>query len=166
MRLLENNKSANLPLSFWRAGLFFHGTAVQNHRQHLLIAKMKEGDWLIYYSPRDAYPDGKLLRSFTAIGKVKSGNIYPYQMAPNFIPYRLDIDYYPCHKIGFYDIKSQLEFVLETKHLGFLFRRGHFEPIACAIVKKSFLLISKCPLRNKKPRCLVSRTNSSCDLMS
>lgn len=99
---------------------------------------MKEGDWLIYYSPRDAYPDGKLLRSFTAIGKVKSGNIYPYQMAPNFIPYRLDIDYYPCHKIGFYDIKSKLEFVQETKHLGFLFRRGHFE-----ISKNDFLTIAQ-----------------------
>nr|WGD71179.1 EVE domain-containing protein [Bacillus subtilis] len=102
------------------------------------LAKMKEGDWLIYYSPRDAYPDGKLPRSFTAIGKVKSGNIYPYQMAPNFIPYRLDIDYYPCHKIGFYDIKSKLEFVQETKHLGFLFRRGHFE-----ISKNDFLTIAQ-----------------------
>ncbi|ELS60231.1 protein YdcG [Bacillus inaquosorum KCTC 13429] len=108
------------------------------HGKKAPLAKMKEGDWLIYYSPRDAYPDGKLLRSFTAIGKVKSGNIYPYQMAPNFIPYRLDIDYYPCDKIGFYGIKSQLEFVQETKHLGFLFRRGHFE-----ISKNDFLTISQ-----------------------
>lgn len=108
------------------------------HGKKAPLAKMKEGDWLIYYSPRDAYPDGKLLRSFTAIGKVKSGNIYPYQMAPNFIPYRLDIDYYPCHKIGFYDIKSKLEFVQETKHLGFLFRSGHFE-----VSKKDFLTIAQ-----------------------
>ncbi|WP_163136755.1 EVE domain-containing protein [Bacillus subtilis] len=114
------------------------GFAQLCHGKKAPLAKMKEGDWLIYYSPRDAYPDGKLLRSFTAIGKVKSGNIYPYQMAPNFIPYRLDIDYYPCHKIGFYDIKSKLEFVQETKHLGFLFRRGHFE-----ISKKDFLTIAQ-----------------------
>lgn len=114
------------------------GFAQLYHGKKAPLAKMKEGDWLIYYSPRDAYPDGKLLRSFTAIGKVKSGNIYPYQMAPNFIPYRLDIDYYPCHKIGFYDIKSKLEFVQETKHLGFLFRRGHFE-----ISKKDFLTIAQ-----------------------
>lgn len=114
------------------------GFAQLCHGKKAPLAKMKEGDWLIYYSPRDAYPDGKLLRSFTAIGKVKSGNIYPYQMAPNFIPYRLDIDYYPCHKIGFYDIKSKLEFVQETKHLGFLFRRGHFE-----ISKKDFLAIAQ-----------------------
>ncbi|MCY9031814.1 EVE domain-containing protein [Bacillus inaquosorum] len=114
------------------------GFAQLCHGKKAPLAKMKEGDWLIYYSPRDAYPDGKLLRSFTAIGKVKSGNIYPYQMAPNFIPYRLDIDYYPCDKIGFYGIKSQLEFVQETKHLGFLFRRGHFE-----ISKNDFLTISQ-----------------------
>ncbi|TDU13644.1 EVE domain-containing protein [Bacillus subtilis] len=47
------------------------GFAQLCHGKKAPLAKMKEGDWLIYYSPRDAYPDGKLLRSFTAIGKVK-----------------------------------------------------------------------------------------------
>ncbi|PLS07896.1 EVE domain-containing protein [Bacillus halotolerans] len=114
------------------------GFAQVCHGKKAPLARMKENDWLIYYSPRDAYPDGRLLRCFTAIGKVKSGNVYQYQMAPDFIPYRLDIDYFPCEKIGFYDIKSQLEFVQETNHLGLLFRRGHFE-----ISKNDFLTISQ-----------------------
>ncbi|MFE6167460.1 EVE domain-containing protein [Viridibacillus arvi] len=101
------------------------------------LKKMKEGDWLIYYSPKTKYPDGKPLQSFTAIGTVKSGIIYRFEMNPQFIPFRMDIEYQPCQNISLSSIKKMLEFVNENANIGLLFRRGHFE-----IEQKDFMTIA------------------------
>lgn len=103
------------------------GFAQLCHGKCAPLKRMKEDDWLVYYSPKTRYPDGKPLQSFTAIGTVKSGNIYRYEMAPNFIPYRLDIEYQPCQNVSFASIKPRLKFVNENANIGLLFRRGHFE---------------------------------------
>jgi hypothetical protein len=58
------------------------GFAQLCHGKCAPLKKMKEGDWLIYYSPKTKYSDGKPLQSFTAIGTVKSGIIYRFEMNP------------------------------------------------------------------------------------
>lgn len=62
------------------------GFAQLCHGKHAPLKRMNAGDWLIYYSPKTKYPDGNPLQAFTAIGMVKSGNVYQVQMAPEFFP--------------------------------------------------------------------------------
>ena len=35
-----------------------------------MLRKMARGDWIVFYSPKTAYPDGAPLQAFTAIGQV------------------------------------------------------------------------------------------------
>jgi len=113
------------------------GFAQLCHGKHSPLKRMNAGDWLIYYSPKTKYPDGNPLQAFTAIGMVKSENVYQVQMAPEFSPYRLDILYQPCHNVSFVRIKSKLTFVSENANVGLLFRRGYFE-----VTKQDFITIA------------------------
>ncbi|MBP0723773.1 EVE domain-containing protein [Bacillus sp. RG28] len=112
------------------------GYAQLCHGKCAPLKKMKEEDWLIYYSPKTAYPEGKPLQSFTAIGKVKNGIAYQFEMSPNFIPYRIDIEYYDCQNTSLASVKSKLLFTKNNPNIGLLFRRGHFE-----IQKEDFITI-------------------------
>lgn len=107
------------------------------HGKSAPLKKMKEGDWLVYYSPKTAYPNGRPLQSFTAIGQVKTGEVYQFEMSPQFIPYRIDIDYKNCHNTSYAALKHMLFFTKDKVNVGLLFRRGHFE-----INKEDFIIIA------------------------
>lgn len=113
------------------------GFAQVCHGKSAPLKKMKKDDWLIYYSPKTSYPNGRPLQSFTAIGKVKSGEVYPFQMSQDFIPFRIDVDYQPCKVIPYSSVKSLLQFAQNHANIGLLMKRGHFE-----INKNDFLIIS------------------------
>jgi hypothetical protein len=102
------------------------------------LSKMKEGDWIIYYSPVKTMvtmenrellkPKENKLQAFTAIGQLKDNNCYQFQMAPNFVPFRRDVSFsQEINEVSFQDIKDRLEFVTQNKNYPFLFRRGIFE---------------------------------------
>jgi hypothetical protein len=59
------------------------------------LARMKPGDWLIYYSPKETMGGKEACQKFTAIGQVAAGNIYKFQMAPDFVPFRRNVTYLP-----------------------------------------------------------------------
>lgn len=66
------------------------GFAQVCHGKRGPLARMKPGDWLIYYSPKTAL-NGQPLKAFTAIGQVQSGEPYSFQMTSDFVPYRRDV---------------------------------------------------------------------------
>jgi len=35
-----------------------------------MLRKTARGDWIVFYSPKTAYPDGAPLQAFTAIGQL------------------------------------------------------------------------------------------------
>ncbi|OZI11787.1 EVE domain-containing protein [Bacillaceae bacterium SAS-127] len=107
------------------------------HGKAAPLKRMKQGDWIIYYSPKTSYPNGKPLKHFTAIGRIKSGEVYQFQMSSQFIPFRIDVDYMECQAVSFDQIKSKLDVYQTTSNIGLLFRRGHFE-----VSKEDFLTIS------------------------
>ena len=41
-----------------------------NHGKPHMLKKMAKDDWIVFYSPKTAYPDGEPLQAFTAIGQV------------------------------------------------------------------------------------------------
>lgn len=104
------------------------GFAQMNHGKQAPLQRMKAGDGLIYYSPREAYPDGASLQAFTALGFIRSGNVYAHDMTPDgvpgFVPWRIDVDYQTVQTALIKPLIAQLDFITDKTHWGAVFRYG------------------------------------------
>lgn len=102
------------------------GFAQLCHGRKAPLARMREGDWIVYYSPRTAFRGDELLRAFTALGRVKSGTAYAFDMGGGFVPFRRDIAFVPCEPVPLARVAPALGFVRDPGW-GMKARRGHFE---------------------------------------
>ena len=109
-----------------------------NHGKRAPLQKIKAGDGVVMYSPRTAYPDGEPYQRFTAIGRVKSGEIYQVEMAPDFKPYRVDVQFFKAREAPIQPLIEQLSFIKSKTHWGAAFRFGHLK-----IPQPDFSLIAK-----------------------
>ena len=107
------------------------GFAQMNHGKQAPLKRMKAGDALIYYSPREAYPDGLALQAFTAIGVIRTGEVYPYDMTnegvPGFVLWRMDVDYQSAEPAGIKPLIANLDFIKDKVHWGAAFRFGQIK---------------------------------------
>lgn len=117
------------------------GFAQMNHGKEAPLKRMKAGDGLIYYSPRQSYPDGAPLQAFTAIGRIRDGRVYSHDMSaegvPGFVPWRIDVDYWPCHAAAIQPLIDTLDCIVDKRHWGAAFRYGQLR-----IGAKDFALIA------------------------
>lgn len=120
------------------------GFAQMNHGKAAPLRRMKAGDGLVYYSPREAYPEGAPLQAFTALGVIRTGEVYPHDMTPDgvpgFVPWRIDVDYQAVQEVPIQRLISQLDFITDKAHWGAVFRFGQlriseadFQKIASAM---------------------------------
>ena len=107
------------------------GFAQMDHGKQAPLKRMKAGDGLIYYSPREAYPDGASLQAFTALGFIRTGEVYEYDMTPDgvpgFVPWRIDVDYQLVQTVPIKPLIAHLEFITEKTHWGAVFRFGQIK---------------------------------------
>lgn len=94
------------------------------HGKHAPLNRMKEGDWLIYYAPKETLEGGVAFQKFMAVGQVCAGEAYPFQMAPNFVPFRKDVSY--VSEVTPLDLRAVSQHPLWIQHRSKL-RFGHFE---------------------------------------
>lgn len=52
---------------------------------------MQRGDYILYYSPKQAFRFAEPCQAITAYGVVAGDDVYQHEMFPGFIPYRRDI---------------------------------------------------------------------------
>lgn len=90
------------------------------------LKQMKDGDWLIYYSPTLHFGDNDPCRSFTAIGKVNCDPPYQFEMTKEFIPWRRNVNFKLSKVVPIKPLIDQLQFIKDKKRWGFPFRRGCF----------------------------------------
>lgn len=69
------------------------GFAQLGHGREDLIRSLKQGDWLIYYAPREAMEGGEKVQAFVAVGRVLTEAPYRTEQGAGFHPWRHDIDY-------------------------------------------------------------------------
>jgi Protein of unknown function DUF55. len=109
------------------------GIAQLNHGSRAAIVRLEPGDGLVYYSPKDVYPDGRALRAFTAIGRVADGE--PWQAAPMTMPGRGEVRPWR-RRVEYLDgvVEAPIEPLLpvldltrDTPNWGWLMRRGVLE---------------------------------------
>ena len=91
------------------------------------LRKMKKGDWLIYYSPRETLDSPASCQQFTAIGELTGDTVYPFAMAPGFTPYRRDVRFLPAQDVQIRPLIDRLSFIPDKTHWGHVFRYGHLQ---------------------------------------
>lgn len=118
------------------------GFAQMNHGKQAPLRRMKAGDGLVYYSPRQFYPDGPPLQAFTAIGRIRDGRVYPHDMThegvPGFVPWRIDVDFWPAQVAPIQPLIDTLECIADKRHWGAAFRYGQLRVSA-----QDFALIAR-----------------------
>lgn len=102
------------------------------------VRRLKAGDWIAVYSPRVAYPDGEPLQAFTAIGRVKTGEVYPVSMSEDFKPYRIDVEFFRCTPVPIRPLIATLSFIKNKQSWGATFKFGQLK-----VPRADFLQVSE-----------------------
>lgn len=98
-----------------------------NHGKKAPLQHLKAGDGLVMYSPRTTYPKGNPLQCFTAIGKVKTRELYQVTLTADFEPYRVAVDFLECQQAPIRPLIEQLSFIKDKTRWGAAFRFGHLQ---------------------------------------
>jgi hypothetical protein len=117
------------------------GFAQLGHGKEAPLRRLSPGDWLVYYSPRTAHPDGGPLQSFTAIGQVEDEEVFQVEVSADFRPWRRRVRYLSGDEVEAAQLLDDLELVPERRRWGMIVRRGlveigraDFERIASAML--------------------------------
>jgi hypothetical protein len=95
-----------------------------NHGKAGPLERMREGDGFVFYSPRTAHPNGPPLQAFTAIGRVRNGEIFQAEAGGDFRPFRRAVEYLPAHEAPIRPLIEELSFIRSKQHWGATFRFG------------------------------------------
>lgn len=90
------------------------------------LKRIQAGDRVVYYSPATEMGGKDKLQSFTAMGVVRAGEPYPFNMGGGFIPYRKDVDWWPAQQAAIQPLLELLEFSKGVRQWGAPFRFGLF----------------------------------------
>ena len=107
-----------------------YGFAQLNHGARPALASMGEADGMVYYSPREYFPDGPALREFTAIGRVSDGEVYQAQDAggDRWRPWRRRVDFdRSAVRAPIRPLVPILDFTRDNPNWGYQLRRGLLE---------------------------------------
>lgn len=97
------------------------------HGKEAPVRRLSPGDGLVYYSPREEMRSGAIVKGFTAIGRVRPGDVYQAQQTESFCPFRHDVDYFTAHDAPITPMLEHLTFTAGGANWGWLMRRGMFE---------------------------------------
>ncbi len=120
------------------------GIAQACHGKSSPLKRMRKDDFVIYYSGKQTFGKTEMCQEFTAIGKVKDDEVYPFQMSADFCPFRRNIQFFESEDVSIRPLINDLEFIRNKKSWGYPFRFGFFE-----IQKHDFDLISSLMLKQE-----------------
>lgn len=117
------------------------------HGKEAPLKRMRKGDYLIVYSSKITMGGDEKCQAFTAIGVVKDEEIYRFQMADDFVPFRRRVQFLESRETPILPLIDQLEFIQNKKAWGYPFRFGFFE-----IQERDFNLITSKMLNHEIER--------------
>lgn len=88
------------------------------------LARIKPADRVAYYSPTIEMGGGAPCRAFTAIGTVRAGEPYRFDMGGGFVPFRRDVDWLDARDADIRPLLDELELTRGQKNWGGKFRFG------------------------------------------
>ena len=96
------------------------------HGKEAPLRRLKPGSHVTYYSPTEEFRGKNKLHAFTAIGIVKEGGPYPFDMGGGFCPYRRDVQWFAAHEASIQPLLVLLDFSAGVRNWGYQFRFGIF----------------------------------------
>lgn len=103
------------------------GFAQAGHGRKVFMSKPSKGDWLVFYSSKDKFENGKPLQKFTAIGKVIDEEPYQPTTGGDFKPYRRDVEFKNSQEVEIRPLLEHLNFIKNNKKWGFYLISGFRE---------------------------------------
>ena len=98
-----------------------------SHGKASPVERLKPGDRIVYYSPRETLREGEPVQAFTAIGKILEGEAYRADMGGGFKPVRRDVRFFKAHDAPIKPLLETLSFTRGRMSWGYAFRRGAFQ---------------------------------------
>lgn len=108
----------------------------QDNEAHL--NRMKKGDWVIFYSPREDIDSTIKLQAFTAIGQIADNNIDRVDNSTTVKMFRRKMDYKKVKEVALIPLIQKLLFIVNKKYWGTVFKMNLFQ-----IPDDDFNLIAK-----------------------
>jgi hypothetical protein len=102
-----------------------------SHGKAAPLKRIGPGDRVVYYSPSVTLGGKDKLQAFTAIGTVKKGEPYVFDMGNGFTPYRCDVAWAKANEAPIHPLLDRLEFTAGKPKWGYQMRFGLF-PISAA----------------------------------
>ncbi|WP_183560154.1 EVE domain-containing protein [Mucilaginibacter sp. SP1R1] len=98
-----------------------------NHGKQAALKRIKPGDWVLFYSPKQTMNGTEPCKAFTAIGQAADDEIYQHAMSSDFIPWRRNIRFYQSTETPIIPLVDDLDFIINKKSWGYPFRFGFME---------------------------------------
>lgn len=87
-----------------------HGGFMQvSHGKRQPLSRIRPGDCVFYYSPATRMTGGERLQAFTAVGVVREGEPYPFDMGSGFVPFRRNVDWFMARSTPIHSLLDRLE---------------------------------------------------------
>jgi hypothetical protein len=100
------------------------GIVQAGHGKSAPLLKLRAGDGVVIYSPRQSYPDGAALQAFTAIGRVAVGEPWIGVMGGGFQPWRRGVDWAEAGPAPIRPLLDDLDLTRGLASWGMAFRYG------------------------------------------
>ena len=101
-----------------------HGIMQVCHGKAAPLRRIKPGDNVIYYSPTVIFRAKDKFQKFTAIGIVKEGEPYLFDMGGGFCPYRRDVTWYMAEETPIEPLLPALDLSKGRSNWGYQLRFG------------------------------------------
>lgn len=115
-----------------------HSITQANHGKAHALKRMKEGDWIVYYSPKMSFSTNWKCQRFTAMARVLDDEIFQVQLSNGFAPFRRRVEFIPCREVHIKPLIPLLSFIKNKESWGFSFKFGVIE-----IPQEDFSIIAK-----------------------
>lgn len=94
------------------------------HGKAAPLRRVRPGDRVAYYSPTMSFQGRDRLQAFTAIGVVKEGEPYLFDMGGGFRPFRRDVQWLAGRPAPVAPLLASLDLAAGTPSWGFRLRAG------------------------------------------
>lgn len=101
------------------------GFVQANHGRAAPLARLEQGDLVVFYSPKEVYGETAPCQRFTAVAEV-GGESYQVVIADGFRPFRKPARYLRVTEVPIQPLLDSLAFIPDRTHWGLPFRRGLF----------------------------------------
>ena len=98
-----------------------------NHGKEAPVRRLRMGDFLVFYSPRERMEGGKSLQAFTAAGRILDEIPYQVEQSKDFRPFRRKTEYFKSKDASILPLLKELSFTKGRSNWGAAFRMGVFQ---------------------------------------